>query len=90
MVELRDQIDNIDRQIVSLFVQRMDVAAKIGAYKAAHQLPVLDAKRESEKLAQISSLAGEALAEYATALYETLFSLSRQYQDKILSTEVQK
>ena len=90
MEELRTQIDRIDHQMVALFVQRMDVAAKIGAYKAAHQLPVLDAKREAEKLMQIGTLAGEDMAEYAKALYETLFSLSRQYQDKILSSEVDK
>ncbi len=90
MVELRNQIDEIDRQIVALFVQRMDVAAKIGEYKAAHQLLVLDTKRESEKLAQIGALAGEEMAEYAKALYQTVFSLSRQYQDKILSSEVKQ
>ena len=42
MNELRSQIDNIDDQLVKLFVERMDIAEKIGAYKKANNLPVFD------------------------------------------------
>ena len=38
--ELRLEIDKIDDQLIKLFEQRMDIAAKIGAYKKENGLPV--------------------------------------------------
>ena len=48
--ELRGQIDQIDDELVKLFAQRMEVAAQIGSYKKAHNLPVFVPAREREKL----------------------------------------
>ena len=48
--ELRGKIDAIDDQLVKLFAQRMAVAAQIADYKKGRGLPVLDARREQEKL----------------------------------------
>ena len=47
---LRTQIDQIDRHIVELFRQRMDVTRRVGLYKAEHGLPVLDQERERQVL----------------------------------------
>ena len=38
--ELRGEIDRIDDHLIKLFAQRMDIAAKIGDYKKARNLPV--------------------------------------------------
>lgn len=46
--DLRKEIDVIDRQIMSALVQRFKVTRKVGIYKAKHQLPPLDKKREDE------------------------------------------
>ena len=62
----------------------MQTAAGIAAYKKAHSLPVLDAGREREKLAQIVKAAPEDLQEEAVSLYRLLFSLSRSYQRDLL------
>ena len=43
--DYRRQIDDIDSQLLALFYRRMDVAAQIGGYKKAHNLPALDAGR---------------------------------------------
>ena len=79
--ELRDQIDVIDAQIVSLFEQRMAVTRKVGEYKLAHGMPVLDAGREQAVLEQKTALLQDkALASDATALFECIMGLSRQQQ----------
>ena len=39
--DYRARIDQIDRQLVELFAQRMNTAAGIAAYKKEHGLPVL-------------------------------------------------
>jgi len=80
--ELREQIDSIDNQIVQLFTQRMDVAAQIGDYKKARNLPVFVPAREREKLADVAEKAGPEMANYTRVLYSMLFELSRSYQSK--------
>ena len=82
--DYRAQIDRIDAELLRLFAERMQTAAGIAAYKKSHGLPVLDAGREREKLAQIVKAAPEDLQEEAVSLYRLLFSLSRSYQRDLL------
>lgn len=82
---LRDQIDGIDRQLVSLFIERMNCSAAVADYKREHGMPVLDAARERALLNKISELSGDEFEEYSRALYSTILALSRSYQHKQLS-----
>ncbi len=77
---LREKIDRIDRELLGLFQERMDVAGEIGAFKRAHGLPILDRKREREKLEEIGGAAAPDKEPYARILYDLLFELSRSYQ----------
>ena len=88
--QLRSEIDNIDDQIISLFGQRMDIAAKIGDYKKQNQLPIHVPSREREKLLDVSQKAGPEMANYTRVLYSMIFELSRSYQSKrnISATEL--
>ena len=81
--DYRKEIDRIDRELVALFVRRMEVSAGIAAYKQAHGLPVLDAAREQAKLQQVAELAPEQLRPDTAELYRTLFALSRGYQQRL-------
>jgi len=80
----REKIDKIDNELLRLFIERMNVARQIGLYKKEHNLPALDAVRESEKLAEIDEKAGKEMRPFAHKLYELLFELSRAYQEGIL------
>ena len=82
LTDLRKEIDAIDDQIVSLFAQRMDVAAKIADYKKAENLPIYVPAREREKLADVAQKAGTEMGNYTRVLYSMLFELSRSYQSK--------
>ncbi len=79
--ELRQKIDAIDEEMIRLFCQRMEVSKAIGAYKKERNLPIFVPEREQEKLLDIADRAGE-LSDYAVKLYETVFSLSREYQSE--------
>lgn len=83
LLELRKEIDKIDDQLVSLFVQRMQVAAAIGNYKKERGLPVFVPGREAEKLADVAQKAGPGMEEYTRELYAKLFELSRSYQEAL-------
>ena len=80
--ELRLEIDRIDSELVKLFAERMDIAARIGDYKKARNLPVFVPAREREKLQDVAEKAGPEMANYTRVLYSMLFELSRSYQSK--------
>ena len=82
--ELRQEIDAIDRQMVELFRQRMDVTHRVGEYKAARGMAVLDQAREREVLNNKGELAGEELRPAVITLYQTILSLSRRQQRDML------
>lgn len=79
---LRDEIDQIDRQLVELFCRRMDVTRRVGEYKAAAGIPVLDREREREVLKSKGELVGEELRPAVVALYQTIMALSRRQQQE--------
>ena len=81
--QLREQIDEIDDSLVSLFCQRMKVAEQIAGYKQSHHMPVYVPGREREKLMDVAQKAGPEMANYTRVLYSMLFELSRSHQSKI-------
>ena len=79
---LRTEIDKIDDELVRLFGQRMEIAAKIADYKKSNQLPIFVPSREREKLQDVAEKALPEMANYTRVLYSMLFELSRSYQSK--------
>lgn len=79
--ELREKLDTIDNQIVSLYEKRMEVCARVADYKIETGKKVFDRAREKEKLAAV---AGKAANEFhrkgITELFEQLMSMSRKLQ----------
>ena len=87
MDELRGRIDAVDDELLRCFAERMDIAGDIARYKAEHGLPVLDERREREKLYAVSEKAPEELQSYAVSLYALLFELSRSHQSDLTRTQ---
>ena len=84
--EYRNRIDRIDKQMVTLFCERMDTASDIAAWKQEQKRPVFDPERERQKLLEVASSVPEELREYTASLYSLLFELSRSYQNRLLGT----
>ena len=80
--ELRLQIDQIDDQLVALFGERMEIAAKIADCKKQNGTPIYVPARERAKLQDVANKAGPEMANYTRVLYSMLFELSRSYQSK--------
>lgn len=83
--ELRNQINEIDEQLVRIFDARMKVALQIGKYKKENDLPVFDPARERAVLAKQTSAVDEDMSAYVKLLYTTLFDLSRSYQQRYMT-----
>lgn len=84
--ESRAAIDRIDREMVKLFTERMQVSANVAEYKRAAGKPVTDSARERALLCKISELAGADMEAYARTLYATVLSISKAYQHERLNT----
>jgi len=78
--KLREQIDEIDSQLVDLYCRRMDTARDIGRYKRENNLPVLDTERERALLNRVAEQAGEDNEQGIRALYHLLMDHSRLRQ----------
>ena len=83
--ELRKQINEIDQQLVQNFDARMKVALEIAKYKKETGMPVFDPARERDVLNKQVSAVDENMAMYVKLLYNTLFDLSRSYQQRYLT-----
>ena len=81
--ESRNQIDCIDRKLVELFKERMELCAEIGRYKAEKGLPITDPAREREKLYEVSGMAGDGMQRYMAELYTAIFDISKAYEAKV-------
>ena len=56
LLAAREQIDQIDRQIIDLLAQRFALTHRVGLLKASNALEALDSGREAEKLAEITRI----------------------------------
>ena len=82
--DYRRQLDSIDERILSLFTERMVLASEIAEYKRENSLPVLDLRREKEKLAKIEEMSPEEYSDYCFTLFSMIMALSRSRQNQLL------
>ena len=60
LLRLRDSIDNIDAALIHLLAERFKSTQAVGEYKATHNLPPADPKREAAQIARLRALAQDA------------------------------
>lgn len=84
--KLRDGIDEIDKQIVALYEERMDICRKVAEYKIETGKKVFDRVREEEKIRKVKSLtSNEFNSRGVEELFEQIMSVSRKLQYQLLS-----
>ena len=79
---LRGEIESIDRELIRLIKDRVELARQVGKAKREHDLPILDPAREAAIVRRAGELAREAgLAdEDVRYLFWHLIGLSRRAQ----------
>ena len=84
--ELRGELDSIDRRLVELYQQRLEVCKSVAEYKIATGKMVLDRDREAEKIHSLTALAADEFNEKAIQeLFEQIMSVSRKLQYRMLA-----
>ena len=81
---LRQKIDSIDKQIVTLFNIRMETIKKVSFYKLNNNLPINNISREIELIEKNKNLMNEDFYLYYEQLYKEIFKISKTYQKKII------
>ncbi|MBR3811012.1 MAG: prephenate dehydratase [Agathobacter sp.] len=86
LLKLRDEIDVIDNEIVSLYEKRMKIAEGVARYKITTGKKVFDREREVSKL---NTLSAKATSEFTKVgiieLFEHIMAVSRKRQYQLLT-----
>lgn len=80
---IRQEIDQIDDQIVKLLEERMHLVEGVVAYKKASGKPILDSKREEIIFEKIKNrVEDKRYQETIVATFSDILKRSRDYQDQ--------
>ena len=83
--DIRVEIDQVDSEILKLFIKRMELACQVAEYKIATGKKVYDKAREDEKLIKLSSYVSDDFSQQSVKeLYTQIMSISRKKQFSIL------
>ena len=88
LLAVREKIDQIDHQIITLLAQRFELTHRVGMLKASLALEALDAQREAAKLAEIRALCEEhdlnpdLVTELFTQIMEEVVSNHNRLRDQ--------
>ena len=86
LLEIRNEIDQIDRQIVELYERRMECTSQVAEYKIATGKQVFDKEREKSKLEKVEELASNDFNKRSVReLFEQIMSMSRKRQYQMLT-----
>ncbi|ETP72744.1 prephenate dehydratase [Lachnospiraceae bacterium JC7] len=86
LLEIRDQLDVIDKEITALYKKRMDLCAEVAETKIKSGKAVFDPAREAEKLDTVASyLESDFDKKAIRELYQQMMTISRRLQLGILS-----
>ena len=80
---IRQEIDQIDDQIVKLLEERMHLVEGVVAYKKASGKPILDSKREEVILGRVSDrVENPVYKDTILATFKDILKNSRAYQEQ--------
>ncbi len=86
LLQLRDEIDVIDKQIVELYEKRVNICKQVAEYKIENGKKVFDRVREEEKIRKVKAMTTSDFTSRAVEeLFEQIMSVSRKLQYQILA-----
>ena len=86
--EVRVKLDEVDRQIVDLYKQRMALSVQVAESKMRSNRPIRDAQREKQKLESVKSMVEKGYdKKNVEELFRMLMSASRKYQYLLMNKQ---
>lgn len=88
LIKIREEIDDIDSQIIELYEKRMGLTTEVAEYKISTGKQVLDKQREKEKLDKAEAQVKDGKNRYGVReLFEQIMSMSRKRQYQLLVSQ---
>ena len=85
---LRERIDTIDKELIALFEERMNIVNDIAEYKIKNNLPILNQNREDIVVSKVkSTVKNKDYTDSATNLIKDIMEISKKFQQKIISKQ---
>ena len=82
ILELRVQLDNIDKNILQLLEERMDIIHQVGCMKYKLNIPIEDIDREEKIINKLKNLSKNNLTENQLKnLFKIIFNFSKIEQN---------
>lgn len=81
--DLRNEIDEIDDQLIPLLIKRMNISKQVAEYKVERGIPVLNSEREQQILDDVEAKCGE-LGNTIKTVFSATMDASRAIQHKII------
>ena len=86
LLTAREKINEIDKEMRKLFVERMKASELVAEYKQEHGLEILDPIREAEVIRRNSeSVENDVYREYYVNFLKNTMALSRAYQSRLIN-----
>lgn len=86
--QLRSEIDKIDRQLLPLFIKRMELSSGVADYKRSVGMPVLDSAREKQVLeSKMELLEDPSKKNEVYEFFSAIMSISRDRQTRELNRD---
>ena len=89
LFETRDKIDEVDNQIIQLYLKRMILCEDVVKYKIENNRQIFDKERENRKIEKAVSMVDREFDKRAISeIFEQLMSISRKMQYRIMSEKM--
>lgn len=83
--DIRAEIDEIDQQLLELFIRRMNCSEQVARYKLENNMLIFNNKREQEIIERVTENSGR-YADCSRILFENIMEISRGLQHDIIGT----
>ena len=85
---LRERIDTIDKELIALFEERMDVVNDIAEYKIKNNLPILNQNREDIVISKVKAIVkNKEYTDSAIDFIKNIMEISKKFQQKLISKQ---
>ena len=79
--DIRTKINDIDKEMMDLFIKRMKLSKEVIEYKIKYNLPILDEEREKEVIKNnLNNLNEKELEKYYLEFIKEIMNISKEYQ----------
>ena len=79
--EIRSRIDHIDRKLVELIEETLEIVKEVALYKKENNMKIFDRKREEEVVYKnLSNVKNEELKHYIEIILKDIMDSSKEYQ----------